>query len=98
MGEIYYRKLGCCGSLTVRSPFPGMNPYLELPVLWPEFHNRLIVAISDALTPHLRPNYYAAVETSAYLDDGEPDLLVGIPDGRYLEVRSCGDSCSRYGN
>ncbi|WP_339383988.1 DUF4058 family protein [Fortiea sp. LEGE XX443] len=24
------------------SPFPGMNPYLELLALWHEFHNRLI--------------------------------------------------------
>jgi Protein of unknown function (DUF4058) len=31
------------------SPFPGMNPYLELPVLWAELHSRLIVALSDEL-------------------------------------------------
>ncbi len=48
------------------SPFPGMNPYLELPALWHEFHNRLIVAISDALTPYLQPRYYVAVETRTY--------------------------------
>lgn len=61
------------------SPFPGMNPYLELPVLWAEFHSRLIVAISDALTPRLLPHYYLAVETRSYLDADQPDLLVGIP-------------------
>jgi hypothetical protein len=66
------------------SPFPGMNPYLELPVLWAEFHNRLIVAISDALTPQLLPNYYMAVETRSYLDADQPDLLVGIPDAVVL--------------
>ena len=38
------------------SPFPGMNPYLELPVLWAEFHSRLIAAISDVLPPQLQPN------------------------------------------
>jgi hypothetical protein len=62
------------------SPFPGMNPYLELPALWHEFHNRLIVAISDTLTPHLQPRYYVAVETRTYMDDDNPELLVGIPD------------------
>jgi hypothetical protein len=31
------------------SPFPGMNPHLEPPVFWSEFHNRLIVADFD---PH----------------------------------------------
>jgi hypothetical protein len=66
------------------SPFPGMNPYLELPALWHEFHNRLIVAISDALTPHLQPKYYVAVETRTYLDDDNPELLVGIPDAIVL--------------
>ncbi len=67
------------------SPFPGMNPYLEQPVFWPEFHNRLIVAISDALTPELRPKYYVAVETRTYLDDGaDEELLVGVPDALIL--------------
>jgi Protein of unknown function (DUF4058) len=66
------------------SPFPGMNPYLELPALWHEFHNRLIVAISDALTPHLQPKYYVAVETRTYLDDDNSELLVKIPDAIVL--------------
>lgn len=66
------------------SPFPGMNPYLESPALWHEFHNRLIVAISDALTPRLQPKYYVAVETRTYLDDDNPELLVGIPDAIVL--------------
>lgn len=61
-----------------------MNPYLELPALWHEFHNRLIVAISDALTPYLQPRYYVAVETRTYLDDDNPELLVGIPDALVL--------------
>ncbi|MBU7582770.1 MAG: DUF4058 family protein [Nostoc sp. TH1S01] len=66
------------------SPFPGMNPYLELPSLWHEFHNRLIVAISDALTPYLQPRYYVAVETRTYLEDDNPELLVCIPDAIVL--------------
>ena len=66
------------------SPFPGMNPYLELPALWHEFHSRLIVAISDALTPYLQPKYYVAVETRTYLNDDNFELLVGIPDAIVL--------------
>ena len=31
------------------SPFIGMDPYLEQPVFWSEFHSRLIVAIADTL-------------------------------------------------
>jgi hypothetical protein len=63
-----------------------MNPYLELPALWHEFHNRLIVALSDALTPDLQPKYYIAVETRTYLDDDNPQLLVGIPDALVLST------------
>lgn len=43
------------------SPFPGMNPYLENPELWPEVHSRLIIAIADAIAPQLRPKYRVAV-------------------------------------
>ncbi|BAZ28616.1 hypothetical protein NIES4074_10500 [Cylindrospermum sp. NIES-4074] len=69
------------------SPFPGMNPYLEHPELWPEVHSRLIIAIADAIFPYLRPKYRVAVEKRVYqMTDGN-SVLVGIPDvtiGRYL--------------
>jgi hypothetical protein len=31
-----------------------MDPYLENPEIWPEFHNRLLVAIADVLGPQRR--------------------------------------------
>ncbi|XQQ07977.1 MAG: DUF4058 family protein [Leptolyngbya sp. IPPAS B-1204] len=27
----------------MRSPFPGMDPYLEYPAFWSSFHTRLIL-------------------------------------------------------
>lgn len=62
------------------SPFPGMNPYLEDPELWPGVHGRLIVAIADTLSPQLRPKYFVAIEERVYQTTGEDRLLVGIPD------------------
>lgn len=62
------------------SPFPGMDPYLENPELWPEVHSRLIVAIADTLAPSLHPKYYAAIEKRTYLDTPEDSVLIGIPD------------------
>ena len=62
------------------NPFPGMNPYLENPELWPEVHSRLIVAIADALGVYLRPKYRVAIEKRVYQISGEESLLVGIPD------------------
>jgi hypothetical protein len=35
--------------------FPGMDPSLEAPQLWPGFHNSFIVDIRDFLRPLLRP-------------------------------------------
>ena len=62
------------------SPFPGMNPYLENPEFWPEFHHRLITAIAIAIAPHIRPKYLVAIEKRIYLSEGEESVLVGIPD------------------
>jgi hypothetical protein len=66
------------------SPFPGMDPYLEQPIFWSEFHSRLIVAIADALAPSLLPKYYIGVETRTYLNSSDEELLIGIPDAVVL--------------
>ena len=66
--------------MLMSSPFPGMNPYLEHPDLWPEVHNRLIVAIAIAISPPLRPKYRVAIEKRTYKFDSEDSLLIGIPD------------------
>ncbi len=60
--------------------FPGMNPYLEHPSIWPDIHHRLITTIAEFLGPQLRPKYRVAVEVRVYEDNGEQSLLVGIPD------------------
>lgn len=61
------------------SPFPGMDPYLELPEFWSEFHNRLIVAIADNLAETLSDRYRVAIEKRTYFA-GVENVLVGIPD------------------
>jgi len=63
--------------------FPGMNPYLEHPELFPGVHHWLIIEIARFLSPQLRPKYRVAVEVRMYetTDNGANDsLLVGIPD------------------
>lgn len=57
-----------------------MNLYLEHPALWPEVHNRLIVALADALNPQILPRYRAAIDQRIYSIHGHEALLVGIPD------------------
>ena len=63
----------------MRSPFPGMDPYLERSDLWPQVHNRLIIAIADTLTPQIAPRYRASIEERIYMAD-QPMEAVGIAD------------------
>lgn len=62
------------------SPFPGMNPYLENPELWPEVHSWLIVAIADVLGSEVRPKYRVAIGKRVYQMTDENSVLVGIFD------------------
>lgn len=45
------------------SPFLGMDPFLEVPHIWPDFHQDLAVEIKGRLNQQIGPKYYAAVET-----------------------------------
>jgi hypothetical protein len=58
--------------------FPGMDPYLEVPELWPGFHNSLIVYIRDFLRPLLHPRYIAAIEERVFVEG--PRQREFIPD------------------
>jgi hypothetical protein len=51
----------------VKYPFPGMDPYLEHPVLWESIHARLIVAVANQLQPHLDPRYIASIEERVFI-------------------------------
>jgi hypothetical protein len=64
----------------MNSPFPGMDPYLEHPSLWPDVHNSLIAAIRDELSPKVAPRYYVGLERRAYLIQPDDIVFVGRPD------------------
>ncbi|MBC8077638.1 MAG: DUF4058 family protein [Chloroflexales bacterium] len=67
------------------TPFPGVDPYLERPSLWPDVHNRLLVLLAEQLTPVLRPRYYAAIEERTYLVEPAELVLVGRADVAVVE-------------
>ena len=52
----------------MNTPFPGMDPYLEHPALWPGVHNGLIAALAAQLQPLLMPRYVAAIEQRVYIE------------------------------
>lgn len=41
------------------SPFPGMDPYIEQPRLWMDFHSDLAAEIRTELNRQIRPAYFA---------------------------------------
>ncbi|MBI5304860.1 MAG: DUF4058 family protein [Chloroflexi bacterium] len=76
----------------MKSPFPGMDPYLEKPSLWHDVHHALTVAIRDTLAPQLAPRYYVALEERTYIAATDPDTFVGRPDAAVLgEPREPGE-------
>lgn len=67
------------------SPFPGMDPYLEDPAVWPGVHNFYIAEMMATLNEQLRPRYYANIEDRVYLsDEDDAGRAVIIPDVRIL--------------
>jgi hypothetical protein len=64
----------------MESPFPGMDPYLEHPSLWPDAHNRLIAALADDLSERVAPRYYVGLERRTYLLKADDLVFVGRPD------------------
>ena len=65
------------------SPFPGMDPWLEAPGLFPDLHQRLIAYLSEAVSATLPAPYYTAIATRLYVESSrrhiEPDVDVLVP-------------------
>ena len=63
------------------SPFPGMDPYLEDPDLWPDFHLTFLIALRAALNQVLPAPYIARADRHVWVDDPEGESqLLGRPD------------------
>ncbi len=76
------------------SPFPGMDPYLEL-TEWSNFHFDLIAQLKDQLQPLILPNYLVVTETRVYLERSEGDAQRFIPD---LGIQSTGADGAKWGS
>lgn len=65
----------------MQSPFPGMDPYLEAPSLWPDVHHGLISEMQAVLNRRLRPSYHVRLEERVYIsDENDPGRKAIIPD------------------
>src|SRR3954452_22168944 len=61
------------GVLSMPSPFPGMNPYLEQDDVWHDFHEKIIPAIAERLVAQVRPKYIVKIDEHIYVHEIEPD-------------------------
>ena len=69
------------------SPFPGMDPYLENPSLFPDVHHEFISVMREFLAVQLRPKYHVRVEERVYIsDDDDPGRTAIIPDLRIADL------------
>lgn len=76
----------------MKSPFPGMDPYIEARGLWKDFHDELIGEIKRAVSTALPPSYVARIGNRSYIalveseerEDRhfEPDVAVTAPRSR----------------
>jgi len=63
------------------SPFPGMDPYLELPAYWPDFHSTFVNYWREAIAEALPDDYEASLGERVYLVEHDPDARkLGYPD------------------
>jgi hypothetical protein len=67
------------------SPFPGMDPYLESPAVWPDFHNRFIALLSEAMNAVLPSPLFCSLGSRVYVEESErrvePDADILSPNG-----------------
>jgi hypothetical protein len=70
------------------TPFPGMDPYLEHPRLWPDVHNALIADLRNVLAWQVRPRYYVALEERTYMAEPEGLTFVSRPDMTVVKTPS----------
>src|SRR5687767_11967903 len=80
----------------MKSPFPGMDPFIEARGLWPDFHQRLMARIADLVSQSLPPKYVARLGHRTYIDRVSEDAESGDethfePDVSVLQRGGNGD-------
>src|SRR3954447_6912179 len=74
----------------MKSPFPGMDPYIEACGLWEDFHHHFVERIADRLAEHVPERYLVRTGERSYLvlveEEGKasypflPDVSVTAPE------------------
>lgn len=76
------------------SPFPGMDPYLEHPKLWPPFQHQVLACLYQILLPGLVDRYRARIGNRVYI--AEMPLFTSIlredHAEEFIEIRNRADN------
>jgi hypothetical protein len=65
-------------TMELRSRFPGMNPYLEHPDIWHDFHETMLPALRNEIVNILPESYTCKLEEQVYvheLPESSPQLI-----------------------
>ena len=65
------------------SPFPGMNPFLEQPSVWEDFHMAFATEIRESLSAQVRPSFFVKLEERVFIHEPSSEerrKLLGKPD------------------
>jgi len=57
------------------SPFPGMDPYLEDPGIWPDFHFTFLFCWREAVADLLSDQYEARIDETVRLVQMKPEVI-----------------------
>lgn len=79
-----------------KSPFPGMDPYLE-GNLWPDVHHQLASLMVELIAPQIAPNYVARVDAYT-VEDRRPaaGLSILYPDVAVLHKNELKEPTETY--
>ena len=76
------------------SPFPGMDPYLESPEIFPDLHNSLIIQLQEAINAQLPPPFYATTGSRVWIEASQRHIE---PDVDILRPRPNGNGSHKAG-
>src|ERR1700674_3547658 len=78
------------------SPFPGMDPFLENPAYWSDFHFTFINYWREAIADALPANYEASLGDRVYLIEHDPEeRKLGFPDVALSRTEIAAEAPSR---
>src|SRR5438445_11840316 len=69
------------------SPFPGMDPYLEDPAFWPDFHAAFVLQWQDELNEMLPESYEARIDERINLVENSPQKRKSMQPDVFLSRR-----------